>query len=280
LRRYHYDLKRPEETPAFLAASCIQLAQPGFAYSERKKQLTNALVAAVQSMQGDMQYLETISQNMANIATTGYKRAIPVADAFNVAMQRADPATAGQATSPATTLRSLIDLSTGPIKQTGKPLDIAITGEGYFELNTPDGPAFSRAGDFRLDNAGRLVSQAGFAVQGIGGDIVLNGPNATIDHAGHIVQGGETVAQIKIVKFPVNTILIKTAAGLLRPAENQNAEEVAPELQVGYLENSNVTPMREMVSMMETTRHFEAAQKLFQGYDDMLGTAIQKLGEF
>lgn len=242
--------------------------------------MTNALVAAVQSMQGDMQYLETISQNMANIATTGYKRAIPMADAFGAAMQHANHAMTGQAASPATTLHSVIDLSTGPIKQTGKPLDIAITGEGYFELNTPDGPAFSRAGDFRLDNAGRLVSQSGFAVQGMGGDILLNGPNATIDHAGHIVQDGENIAQIKVVKFPANTVLTKTAAGLLRPVESQHAEEVAPELQVGYLENSNVTPMREMVSMMETTRHFEAAQKLFQGYDDMLGTAIQKLGEF
>jgi flagellar basal-body rod protein FlgF len=244
--------------------------------------LSNALITAVQSMQNDVHYLDTISQNMVNIATPGYKRAIPVANAFAKVLNIAEQDSSGMAlTGLAPILGNTIDLSHGPMQQTGRPWDLAISGDGYFELATPDGPAYSRAGNFRLDSYGRLISEGGFAVQGTGGDIVLNGSNATIDHTGHILQEGDTIGQIKIVRFADAKAMVKTATGLLRPANTANAPtEVTPDLLVGHLENSNVSPMREMVSMMETTRHFESAQKLFQGYDDMLGTAIQKLGEF
>jgi len=241
--------------------------------------LTNALTAVVHSMQGDLRYMETISQNMVNIATPGYRRSIPLSQPFGELMQAAGPDKAAARAAPA--LTSVLDLSTGPLKQTNKAWDIAITGEGYFEIGTAQGPAYTRAGDFRLDASGRLVTQGGMPVQGMSGDIILNGPNASIDHAGNIVQDEVRIGQIKIVRFTDAKALVKTASGLLQPASPDNGTvEAKAELQVGYLEQSNVTPMREMVLMMETTRHFEATQKLFQGYDEMLGSAIQKLGQF
>lgn len=246
--------------------------------------MSNALIAAVQSMQNDMRRMETVSQNMVNIATPGYKRAMPVANAFSEAMGAA--AAAGPLAQPggAPTLTSVLDLSPGPLKQTGKPWDLAIAGDGFFELDTPEGPAYTRAGDFRVDGRGRLVSQAGFAVQGMQGELLVNGgagAAAVIDHSGRIVQDGATIGQIKLVRFDDPKALVKNAAGLLQASgKHSAATEAHPELQVGFLESSNVTPMREMVSMMETTRHFEAAQKLFQGYDEKLSSAIQKLGQF
>ncbi len=245
--------------------------------------MTNALTAAVQSMQNDLRHMETISQNMVNIATPGYKRAIPIAQVFWEALSSAEQDGVEMSFGGLTpVLGNALDLSPGPIKQTGRPWDIAILGDGFFELATPDGTAYSRAGNFRLDRAGRLVSEGGFAVQGVNGDIVLNGADATIDHLGHIVQEGEIVGQIKVVRFADTKTLFKTANGLLQPASASNTASVesTPELQVGHLESSNVSSMREMVLMMETTRHFESAQKLFQGYDDTLGNAIRKLGEF
>lgn len=244
--------------------------------------MTNALTTIAQSMQGDLRYMDTISQNMVNIATPGYRRSIPLSRPFEAALQaagQANPDPALKHAAPA--LTSVLDLSTGSLKQTGKAWDVAINGEGYFEIATAQGPAYTRAGDFRLDASGRLVTQGGLPVQGMNGDIILNGANAAIDHAGNIVQEGDKIGQIKIVRFTDARALVKSATGLLQAAVPENgAIDAKPELQVGYLENSNVTPMREMVLMMETTRHFEAAQKLFQGYDEMLGTAIQKLGEF
>jgi flagellar basal-body rod protein FlgG len=262
--------------------------------------MTNALITAVQSMQNDLQYIDTISQNMVNMATPGYKRSIPLTQAFGDAMRIAGTAGSTSA-SPSTasfgglttavssanafssltpTLTTMLDLSAGAVKQTGRPWDLAITGDGYFELATPEGTAYTRAGDFHLDGSGRLVSVGGFAVQGQSGDIVLSGNNATVDHTGNVMQDGATVAQIKIVQFKDGKAMQKTPAGFLRPGTATGSVADMPELQVGYLESSNVTPLREMIAMMETTRHFEAAQKLFQGYDEMLRTAIQKLGEF
>lgn len=243
--------------------------------------MSNALIVSVQSMQNDMRRMETVSQNMVNIATPGYKRSTPLAAAFGDAMQAAALQQPGANPGAAPTVSSALDLSVGALKQTGKPWDLAISGDGYFELSTPFGLAYTRAGDFRLDAQGKLVSQNGFSVQGQQGDLVLNGGAASIDHAGRITQDGVSVGQVKLVTFSDPKALVKNGAGLLVAASNSNGVSAAhPELQVGFLESSNVTPMREMVSMMETTRHFEAAQKLFQGYDEKLSNAIEKLGQF
>jgi flagellar basal-body rod protein FlgF len=241
--------------------------------------LSNALITAVQSMHNDMRYMETVSQNMVNIATPGYKRAIPVAPAFGEALRTAAEAGGQQVAVPA--VSSVLDLSAGAVKQTGRSLDLAIGGDGYFELATTDGPAYTRAGDFRLDARGRLVSQNGDPVQGLQGEIIVNGSAVTVDASGRLFQEGQVVAQLKIVRFANPKLLSKNGAGLLKPAGTQTAElDQRSTIQAGYLENSNVMPMREMMALMETTRHFEATQKLFQGYDEALGNAIGKLGQF
>ncbi|MFZ6756304.1 flagellar hook-basal body protein [Undibacterium sp. Ji50W] len=248
--------------------------------------MANALITAVQSMQNDLQYMDTISQNMVNVATPGYKRAIPTAkplsSLFDAVMKGTELAgDVSRTVEKSNVLGSVLDLSTGAIKQTGKPWDFAIAGDGYFELMTPEGLAYSRAGDFHVDGSGRLVSSQGYAVQGLGGDIQVRGNDVSVDHSGRVMQGETQIGQLKIMKFDDPKNLVKTLSGLIQPANAENkAVESKSEIQVGFLENSNVTPMREMVAMMETTRHFESAQKLFQGYDEMLNTAIQKLGEF
>ena len=107
--------------------------------------MSNALITAVQSMNNDMRYLETVSQNMVNSATPGYKRAIPVAPAFGEAMREAAALSGAGAVAPS--VNSVLDLSAGALKQTGRAWDLAINGEGFFELSTADGLAYTRAGD-------------------------------------------------------------------------------------------------------------------------------------
>lgn len=245
--------------------------------------MANALLVAVQSLQSDLQRMEVISQNMVNLSTTGYRRAVPISPTFEYAVRAAasqapaiplDPGLARPVTA--------MDLSAGPIRRTGQAWDFAILGEGYFELATPDGMAYTRAGDFHQDRTGRLVSQDGYAVQGSAGDITLNGATASVDHMGRILQEGNVVGQIRVVRFEDPVVLQKLPGGLLRPGADAVAvtADGATEIQGGHLEGANVSAMREMVAMMETLRHFESTQKLFQGYDEMQGTAIRKLGEF
>ncbi|WP_332879429.1 flagellar hook-basal body protein [Massilia sp. S19_KUP03_FR1] len=245
--------------------------------------MSNALITAVDSMQNDMRLMETLSQNMVNISTPGYRRVQPAAPAFAQALAAAQPGAAARLTSSAVPTPPLasVDLTHGAVKPTGRDWDLAIDGDGYFELATPNGLAYTRAGDFALDARGRLVSTAGFPVQGVQGDIVLDGPAATVGRDGRITQDGREVAQLRIVRFADAKALHPGAAGALQPLAGAVGEQdTRSQLLTGHLEASNVAPMREMVALMQTTRHFEAAQKLYQGYDEMLGNAIQKLGQF
>jgi flagellar basal-body rod protein FlgG len=239
--------------------------------------MSNALVTAIDSMQNDMRQMETLSQNMVNISTPGYRRAIPSAPAFAHALAAAQPA----GLAPQAPAAQAVDLSHGAVKQTGRAWDLAIDGDGYFELATPEGPVYTRAGDFALDARGRLVSQSGYAVQGVQGEIVLNGPDAAIGRDGRITQDGREVGQLRIVRFANAAALERSPSGAMRAAAGASGEiDTRAQLLSGHLEGSNVAPMREMVAMLQTTRHFESAQKLYQGYDEMLGSAIQKLGQF
>ncbi|WP_374351364.1 flagellar hook-basal body protein [Chitinimonas sp.] len=242
--------------------------------------MSTAFTAAIHSMHNDLQRMDIISQNLVNLTTPGYKRGI--ARSFGEVMLAADSQTSSDHHIAHTlpSISSVVDLSEGAVRQTGQPWDMAIVGEGYFELATPAGLAYSRAGNFHLDAEGRLVNEAGFAVQGMAGELRLNDGKAQISADGRISQGENPVGQIRLVRFAEPHALQKNPLGLLSPAAGNNAIEVTPQLQVGALESTNVVPARDMVAMLETTRHFEAAQKLFQGYDEMLGTAIQKLGEF
>lgn len=241
--------------------------------------MSNALVTAIDSMQNDLRRMDTLSQNMVNVSTPGYRRTMPAAPAFERALAAAQTdqhvPTATQAAAIA------VDLTHGAIKPTGRAWDLAIDGDGYFELATPNGLAYTRAGDFALDARGRLVSAAGYPVQGLQGDIVLDGPAAAISRDGRITQDGREVAQLRVVRFSDPKALQLTATGALQPVPGAASEpDTRAQLLSGHLESSNVAPMREMVAMLQTTRHFESAQKLYQGYDEMLGSAIQKLGQF
>jgi flagellar basal-body rod protein FlgF len=242
--------------------------------------MSNALVTAIDSMQNDLRRMDTLSQNMVNVSTPGYRRTVPAAPAFERALAAAQPGRG--AAPPAAVAQSVaVDLTHGAIKPTGRDWDLAIDGDGWFELATPDGLAYTRAGEFALDARGRLVSPAGYPVQGLQGDIVLDGPVAAVSRDGRITQDGREVARLRIVRFADPKALHPGATGALQPLPGAAAEaDTRAQVLTGHLESSNVAPMREMVALLQTTRHFESAQKLYQGYDEILGSAIQKLGQF
>ena len=176
---------------------------------------------------------------------------------------------------------SSADLRHAGLRPTGEALDLAIDGDGFFEVQTEAGPAYTRRGDFRLDAAGRLVTHAGDVVQGQGGPLVLGTTTPTIDRSGRLFDGDKPLGQLKLVTFADPRTLARSEDGL--STTNQPAT-VQPEgearLRQGHLEASNVNTAAEMVRLMETVRHFEASQKVVQGVDEMTERALRKLGEF
>lgn len=232
------------------------------------------LALTLHSMHDDLGRLEKIGMNLSNLATPGYKRDISVVRPFGTLVDAAGGAR----------LESVSDVAAGSLRPGGGPLDVALAGDGFFEIATDNGPAYTRQGDFRIDARGRLVTARGQAVQGVGGDLVLTGTTPTIDSAGRVTETGangpRAVGQIKVVRFDRHASLQRLGDGLFAAGSGMvSASDAEAKVQQGSLENSNVSSVHEMVQMMQTVRHFESVQRATQGYDDMIGMAIRKLGE-
>ena len=261
--------------------------------------MSQVLPVSLQSLQNDSIALDRIGANIANITTPGYRRemqlqapllpvdGLPGASsvfAAQVAAQarhaQAQLAATGDATAvPATTLR--FDPSHGTIKTTDAPLDVALLGGGFFEVETDGGPAYTRNGQFHVDARGTLVTSQGHAVAGRGGQITLTTGPVTIDNLGQITQDGRNVGQLKVMDLDAAGAIQHPQGGLYTSATAPRALPDADiQVRQGALENSNVDHMAEMVQMVQVMRHFETMTRVVQGYDEMVGTAISKLGSF
>lgn len=244
---------------------------------------------ALTSLQNDMQQLDHVALNLANVTTPGYRRQVLAVRPFTEALQAASAQDLGSAATTAAAARTgevLSDLRPGALKSTGQPLDLALMGEGYFEVLTDQGPAYTRKGDFSVDARGRLVTSQGFPVMGKSGDVRLTTHAPMIDASGRVSETAPntpesvTVGQLKIVRFDTPQGLRRLGEGLFAPGQGMSVlPDGEVKLRQGALENSNVNSTREMVELIQTMRHFEAMHRVTQGYDDMLGSAVRKLTE-
>lgn len=245
------------------------------------------------SLHQDMGQVDRIAQNLANTGTPGYKREVAAARPFADALagMAATKAAAKDGAPAAGALQVRVDPAAGTLRMTGQPLDLALQGEGYFEVATDDGPAYTRQGSFHLDAGGRLVTADGHAVMGTNGEIRLTTRTPAVDAAGRITEPdatsgpsalgpGTSVAQLKIVRFEGGAQLRHLGSGLLAvPGPVQPLSDARTTVHQGALENSNVNSMQEMVQLIQTMRHFESVQRIIQGYDELLTTSIRKLGD-
>lgn len=246
------------------------------------------------SMQSDLAAMDRVAMNLANVQTPGFKRSLPPAVGFAVRLDAAAAnagAKAGTAPSATRRVGTNIDLSPGTLKSTGQSLDVAITGPGWFEVQTAHGPAYTRKGDFRLDGEGRLATQGGDLVMGTSGSIQLASGAASVDATGRVfdpvvavggssASAGALAGQIKLVQFDASAQMLPVGDGVfLAEGEPTLVPEGAARLQQGFLENSNVSHTGEMVQLVHVLRHMETLQKVAVGYDEMLASTIRRLGD-
>lgn len=238
-------------------------------------------IVAASAMQQDATRLQGIAQNLSNALTPGYKKQIVATRGFAAQFSAASAGSVQASAALPAPARLSLDTSAGTLRSTGGPTDIAIDGDGYFELATPSGPLYTRRGALRLDASGRLVGPQDLPVIGAGGEIVLGSDPFKIMPNGDIVQGGVTAARLRVVRFQQAEMLEPVGGGSYVQGAAVVDDVAAPvRLRIGYEENSNVDTAREMVGLTETMRHFEAMQKIVQGYDEVLEKSIRKLGEF
>jgi flagellar basal-body rod protein FlgF len=168
----------------------------------------------------------------------------------------------------------------GTLRPTGSSLDLALANTGFFEVQTDTGPAYTRQGTFQVDGRGRLVTAQGQPVMGHAGEIVLTTPQPTIDGEGNVFENDRIVGRLKVTRFADDRALQRMGGGLVTAGSaTPTVVDSGVGLRQGFLENSNVSTMQEMVGLMQTMRHFETMQRLAQGYDEMLSSAVRKLGD-
>ncbi|SKC56133.1 flagellar hook-basal body protein [Maledivibacter halophilus] len=169
----------------------------------------------------------------------------------------------------------------GQLIQTENPLDFAIKGSGFFTVETDEGIRYTRDGSFKLNSDKELVTSEGHRVQGMYGNIILDGEEISLTPAGEIMMDGEIIDKLDIVSIENLRDLRKTERGLYKIEENIELEEEIFEGQVfqGRLEKSNVNPIKEMIEMMTLYRGYESSQRVIKTYDETIGKVVNEVGK-
>lgn len=248
--------------------------------------------------------LETISNNLANASTPGFKRDQMVFQEYLTSYEK-EPAVLRVPRVPASvesfydmnggdksyvdTAGSYTDFTQGALKSTGNGLDLALEGDGVFEILTPQGIQFTRSGNFTLDSEGRLVTPQGYFVL-LEGDPIMSDPEArvistngqvvSVGDQGEFQLGDQFLGRLSILQFEQPDSLSKVGGGryVLKDGYDPAAGRIRPvAVHQGFIEQSNVNLVREMTDLLSTTRVFESTQKAIQAYDQMKGKLISEI---
>jgi flagellar basal-body rod protein FlgF len=240
-----------------------------FKMAETIAQVTNSANAL-------MREFDVITHNIANVSTNGYKR---ICNAFSKSLE-AQEAGLNINSTENSELSSSIDFSQGNIVETGRPLDFALYGKGFFVLETPNGPLYSRNGIFHTNQNGQIVNSSGMIVAGqngqisIPGNIALSELNMSAD--GNINAKGSSIGKFKIVDFKDNeSKLIPAGQNCYKISEDikpADAENIV--VRQGYQEASNVKLIDELVDMIMVCRLYEANMKVVSSQGDTSSSII------
>jgi flagellar basal-body rod protein FlgF len=211
-----------------------------------------------------MRKLEVVSQDLANVNTSGYKGQRL---AFNEVLAARLPAGTRSGGFVAVG-EQRTDFFQGQHQSTGNPFHLALDGEGYFVVDTPRGERYTRSGGFTLSADGTVITPQGEALLGEGGPVQVTGAKMDIGMDGTVRSENGELGKLRIVRFVDERQAAKEGANLFR-SNPANVEDVgAPRVVQGNLEQSNVSPIDRMVSMITIQRQFEAyerAMKLMDG---------------
>ncbi len=258
--------------------------------------MDKTLRTAATGLSAQQQYIEIISNNLANVNTNGFKKVRPefqdllyetLRPAGNTTRTGVEPLNdvqIGSGTQLAATSRQFLQ---GDISQTDNPMDIAINGEGFFVVRRPDNTfAYTRDGSFNLDRNGQIVTSQGYALEP-GFTIPSDAVEIQVSRDGElkvILEGTleeQTLGQIDLARF-VNpgglrsvgdNLLLETAASG-RAIFEQPGHNNAGELIQNHLESSNVDIVEEMVNMISAQRSYELNSKSVRAADEILNTAV------
>jgi flagellar basal-body rod protein FlgF len=234
---------------------------------------------AASGLRSRMESLDLLANNVANAGTGGYK-----ADREFYSLYAAPEA---QDSDPVSTMpvieRPWIDLSQGIVRATGNPLDVALTGTGFFSVAGPNGPLYTRNGSFHLAADGKLVNSDGYSVLGVKAEnLTLQAERPVeISNDGTIQQDGSAIGQLEITDFTSTAGLVKQGANYFRIA-GQVARPTSPSVtsvEQGKLESSNTGSAEASVRLVSVMRQFEMLQKAITLGAEMNRRAVEEVAK-
>jgi flagellar basal-body rod protein FlgG len=238
--------------------------------------MNSGMYSALSGNMNMMEKLNVVANNLANLNTIGFKKD---RISFEKVMDAVNNPSAGVNDAPVQPeVRVNTDYSAGSVTRSGNTLDVAIDGDGFFMVNTPEGRAYTRQGSFRIDSTGKLTTVDGFEVLSRGGGpITITGGKVGINTQGEISIDDQVVGTIGVVDFPKPYQLQKKGNALFVPTDPQATAQQSTKSKImqGHLESSNVNAVQEMLQILESGRNFESCQRVVRTYDEMAGKAIE-----
>lgn len=249
--------------------------------------MLQGLYAAATGMAAMEGRQNVLANNIANASTPGFRRQEPLQKGFYglFSDRLRTPARYNSTTAPGGGVSftgTFSDPSPGPITVTGNPLDAALSGPGFFAVETPEGQRFTRGGQFKLDVAGQLATADGFKVLDAGGT-PIDVPQGTVSIAsdGNVMVDGLVIGQLGVTEFANPNALTRQGDNLYAASEAVLATaEPADETLVTQkaLEMANVNLPQEMVSMILGMRAYGANQKMINAIDETTQRLIEQVG--
>jgi flagellar basal-body rod protein FlgF len=233
---------------------------------------------AASGLSSRMESLEMLANNVANAATGGYK-----CDREFYSLYVAPEADSSPTSTMPVIEKPWTDFSPGLLHSTGNPLDVALAGKGFFAVNGPSGPLYTRDGSFRLAKDGRLTTSDGYAVRDVSGKSLTFQGSGSIDIApdGTVTQDGAVAGQLQIADFTSTAGLVKHGNNYFQAADPSMVPSAAPGTSVeqGQLEASNAGSSESAVRLISVMRQFEMLQKAVSLGAEMNRQAVEQVAK-
>jgi flagellar basal-body rod protein FlgG len=230
--------------------------------------------------------LDVLANNAANVNTIGFKedKVFRIPDSSRPIWETPDgKPLKGMTlnTEVAIPVASYINMEQGRLIETHNALDVSIDGKGLFVVQAAGKNLYTRKGSFTLNQDGTLVTQDGFPVMGQGGPITINGQEVEITQDGTIIVDGQEMDKLNLVEFPDSVRMLKAGNDCFEPADPNVQPTPAQSASVlqGYVEGSNVDPIRVMTEMIDVLRGYESYQKAMLSMNDIVSKTVNEVGK-
>jgi flagellar basal body rod protein FlgG len=235
------------------------------------------LIPVGYSLRALTEQYQSIAHNLANVNSAGYRRRI---NTFSqILEQRMDGPLPEEMESGIVQQDASIDFSQGMLENTGRSLDFGLVGKGFFVLESPDGPVYTRNGTFYVDTQSRLVDASGRLLAGINGPVTIpegvGTDSISVGSDGVVLSGDQRIEQLRIVEFEDNAVLKPVGdSAFSAPAGSARLSETTTVAQ-GYRERANVKVAEELINLITVSRLYESNLKMAKAQDERMQTIIR-----